>query len=119
MFYRRKYYVVKNEFVSSFNHFFLTTNLPTQQKYGAKLVGRWMKRMCDENTEIFAIWEYESDKVYEEIERKVRSDKAHVARVQAWYDLHGGRERLFKRYIIEMKNERLETTLEPKMNANE
>ena len=35
MFYRRKYYIVKNEFVEIFNEHFNNTNLPNQLKYGS------------------------------------------------------------------------------------
>lgn len=35
MFYRRKYYVVKNEFVDRFNHHFNETNLPNQLSHGS------------------------------------------------------------------------------------
>ena len=44
MFYRRKYYVVNNDFVEVFNKHFVENNLPNQLKHGAKLVGRWMAR---------------------------------------------------------------------------
>ena len=38
MFYRRKFYIVKNDFVEKFNEHFDKTNLPNQLKYGARLV---------------------------------------------------------------------------------
>ncbi len=60
MFYRRKYYVVKNEFIEIFNDHFNDTNLPNQIKYGSRLIGRWMKDNNDGTTEVFAIWEYDS-----------------------------------------------------------
>ncbi|TKI20624.1 cytoplasmic protein, partial [Bacillus cereus] len=41
MFYRRKYYVVKNEFIEVFNDHFNNTNLPNQLKHGSRLIGRW------------------------------------------------------------------------------
>ncbi|WP_237049401.1 hypothetical protein [Lentibacillus amyloliquefaciens] len=56
MFYRRKFYIVKSEFVETFNTHFNKTNLPTQLKYGSRLVGRWMKANNDDTVEIFAIW---------------------------------------------------------------
>ncbi len=43
MFYRRKYYIVKNEFIEIFNEHFNKTNLPNQLKHGSRLIGRWMK----------------------------------------------------------------------------
>lgn len=59
MFYRRKYYVVKNEFIEIFNDHFNDTNLPNQIKHGSRLIGRWMKDNNDGTTEVFAIWEYD------------------------------------------------------------
>lgn len=61
--------------------------------------------------EIFAIWEYESFEDYEKIEEKVRSDQAHVERVKAWYDQHGGREHVWKHYLLEVKNEQIVSTV--------
>ncbi|TKH07039.1 cytoplasmic protein, partial [Bacillus wiedmannii] len=52
MFYRRKYYIVKNEFVEIFNEHFTNTNLPNQLKHGSRLIGRWMKDNNDGTTEI-------------------------------------------------------------------
>lgn len=42
MFFRRKYYVVNNDFVEVFNKHFIENNLPNQLKNGSRLVGRWM-----------------------------------------------------------------------------
>lgn len=64
MFYRRKFYVVNNEFVDIFNRHFIETNLPNQLKNGARLVGRWMVPHSEKTTEIFAIWEYDSIEKY-------------------------------------------------------
>ena len=111
MFYRRKFYTVKNDFVDAFNEHFNKTNLPNQLKYGARLVGRWMKDNKDNTTEIFAIWEYDSYDNYIEIENKVKGDSAHVKRITEWYERNGGREHVFKEYIIEVKNEALVSTL--------
>ncbi len=47
MFYRRKSYIVKSDFVEVFNKHFNETNLPNQLKRGAKLVGRWMHQNDD------------------------------------------------------------------------
>ncbi|MEN2767550.1 NIPSNAP family protein [Ornithinibacillus xuwenensis] len=93
MIYRRKKYKVNPLILESFNHHFNHTLLPTQLKYGARLVGRWMKRE-DEEVEIFAIWEYDSYEEYEKIETKVRNDQAHLKRVQQWFEMHGGKENL-------------------------
>ncbi|MGP4108855.1 NIPSNAP family protein [Virgibacillus sp. L01] len=111
MFYRRKFYIVKKEFVDIFNAHFNNTNLPNQLKYGARLTGRWMKENADNTVEIFAIWEYDSYEEYLEVESKVRSDTAHVKRVQDWYQEHGGKEHVYEKYIIEVRNEELESTV--------
>lgn len=112
MFYRRKFYIVKNEFVENFNAHFSKTNLPNQLKHGSRLVGRWMKNNEDDTVEIFAIWEYDSYEDYLEIESKLRNDTAHVGRVQDWYEKNGGKERVLKEYILQVKNEAIESTLE-------
>ncbi|MGG3738810.1 NIPSNAP family protein [Aeribacillus pallidus] len=111
MFYRRKSYIVAPEIVESFNKHFNETLLPTQLKYGSRLIGRWMVPQTKGPVEIFAIWEYESFEEYEKIEEKVRSDQAHVERVKAWYDQHGGREHVWKHYLLEVKNEQIVSTV--------
>ncbi len=110
MFYRRKHYIVKKEFVENFNSHFNKTNLPNQLKYGSRLIGRWMKDNNDGTVEIFAIWEYDSYEDYLEIESKIRNDKDHVERVKDWYEQNGGKSAL-KKYILEMKNEAIESTV--------
>lgn len=112
MFYRRKFYTVKSDFVEVFNTHFNHTNLPSQLKYGSRLIGRWMKENKNHTVEIFAIWEYDSYEDYVEIENNVRSDEAHVKRVRDWYEKYGGREFVYKEYILEVRNEQLESTLE-------
>lgn len=111
MFYRRKFYIVKKEFVDIFNAHFNHTNLPNQLKHGSRLVGRWMKDNNDETVEIFAIWEYDSYEDYIEIESKIRSDEAHVQRIKDWYDKNGGKDYVYKAYILEVRNEALESTV--------
>ncbi|MDQ0160799.1 NIPSNAP family protein [Alkalibacillus salilacus] len=111
MFYRRKSYVVKSSFVETFNDHFKRTNLPNQLKHGARLVGRWMKANEDDTVEVFAIWEYDSYDEYLAIEDKVRSDREHAKRVNDWYEQHGGREFVLSEYILEAKNEALESTV--------
>ncbi|PFZ42311.1 cytoplasmic protein [Bacillus wiedmannii] len=111
MFYRRKYYIVKNEFVETFNEHFNTMNLPNQLKHGSRLIGRWMKDNNDGTTEIFAIWEYDSYDQYKDIESKIRNDKIHVNRIHDWYEKHGGREYVLQKYILELKNEELVCTV--------
>ena len=113
MFYRRKSYIVKSDFVDIFNVHFNNTNLPNQIKHGARLIGRWMKANDDNTTEIFAIWEYDSYQDYIDIESKVRSDEAHNKRIQDWYEKNGGREHVYKEYILEVENEPLESTVNP------
>ncbi|MGM0840106.1 MAG: NIPSNAP family protein [Bacillota bacterium] len=111
MFYRRKFYLVKKGFVETFNDHFNHTNLPNQLKHGSRLVGRWMKEHDKETVEIFAIWEYDSHDDYMKIETSIRNDEAHLKRIRDWYEEHGGREHVAREYIIEMKNEELESTI--------
>jgi hypothetical protein len=111
MFYRRKFYIVKNEFVETLNALFNEINLPNQLKHGARLVGRWMVSHSETATEVFAIWEYDSYDRYVEIENDVRNDQEHVGRIKNWYELHGGREHVYKEYFIEVRNEKLESTI--------
>lgn len=85
--------------------------MPNQLKYESKLVGRWMRDCKDGTFEIFAIWEYESFEKYEAIESKIRSDQEHVNRVKRWYDKHGGREYVYSNYILDVKNEAIESTV--------
>ncbi|MFC5528305.1 NIPSNAP family protein [Cohnella yongneupensis] len=83
MIYRRKSYKLDPVKVETFNQFFNEYLLPAQLKYGARLVGRWMTDPDETNTvEIFAIWEYDSLELYQDIEHKIKSDKEHVSRVQ-------------------------------------
>ncbi|MDY0404862.1 NIPSNAP family protein [Virgibacillus sp. 179-BFC.A HS] len=112
MFYRRQYYIVKKEFVENFNQHFNKTNLPNQIKYGSRLIGRWMRANENDTVEIFAIWEYDSYEDYLEIESKIRNDSAHVECVKNWYEKNGGKKHVFTEYILEVKNEALESTLE-------
>ncbi|MDX8342245.1 NIPSNAP family protein [Rossellomorea sp. YZS02] len=119
MFYRRKYYTVKNEFVEIFNQHFNNTNLPNQLKHGSRLVGRWMKDRGDGTSKIFAIWEYDSYEDYVEIENKIRSDEDHVKRIQEWYEENGGRELIGKEYILEVGNEAIESTVNNEFKAED
>lgn len=111
LFHRRKFYIVKNEFVEPFNRLFTDINLPNQQKHGARLVGRWMLPHNETTTEIFAIWEYDSYEDYIEIESQVRSDQEHLTRIQNWYEEHGGKEFVQKQYFLEARNEKLSSTI--------
>ncbi|ULG72312.1 NIPSNAP family protein [Macrococcus brunensis] len=112
MFYRRKYYIVKDHFVETFNLHFNQTNLPNQIKNGARLIGRWMNNKGDGTHEIFASWEYDSIETYKEIETAVRSDQSHRLKIEAWYDAQGGRRKVFNDYILDVRNEELISTLE-------
>ena len=111
MFYRRKYYIVKNEFVEEFNRHFKETNLPNQLSNGTRFIGRWMKKYDEMTTEIFAIWEYDSYEEYIEIETKIRQDQDHLAKIKQWYEHHGGRDYVLSNYIVEVKDEDLISTV--------
>jgi hypothetical protein len=111
LFYRRKHYIVKNGFAETLNKLFNEVNLPNQLKHGSRLVGRWMLPHSESTKEIFAIWEYDSFERYLEIEERVRGDKEHVSRIKSWYEEHGGREHVYKEYIVKVKNEKMITTL--------
>ncbi|WP_163538053.1 NIPSNAP family protein [Gracilibacillus sp. YIM 98692] len=110
MIYRRKMYNVAPSILDDFNEHFNKTLLPTQLKYGARLVGRWMTKENNGVIEIFAIWEYDSFEDYEIIENKVKSDEEHVKRVQNWYKKMGGREKL-KEVFFKIEQDFLETTV--------
>ncbi|MBT2662989.1 NIPSNAP family protein [Bacillus sp. ISL-45] len=111
MFYRRKFYLVKNDFVEPFNKLFTEINLPNQLKHGARLTGRWMLPHDDDTTEIFAIWEYDSYENYIEIENKVSCDQEHLQRIKNWYEENGGKEYIQKQYFLEARNEKLLSTV--------
>ncbi|QCR32274.1 hypothetical protein C1N55_08845 [Lysinibacillus sp. SGAir0095] len=64
MYYLRKLYIIKSDFVETFNDHFNKTNLPNQLKHGASLVGKWMRDKQDSTVEIFAIREYGSYEDY-------------------------------------------------------
>ena len=111
MFYRRKYYRVKKEFVESFNELFNNINLPSQLAHGSRLVGRWMCEEIENTVEIFAIWEYDSYQAYVDIESNVRNDKQHVKKVNDWYEQHGGKEFVQKKFFVKVKNEEIISTI--------
>ncbi|GEN46106.1 NIPSNAP family protein [Alkalibacillus haloalkaliphilus] len=112
MFYRKKTYQVKSEFVSTFNKHFNQNLLPTQIKHGSRLVGRWMTNDQDGLVEIFAIWEYDSYGSYVQIEEEVRGDRAHVKRVKDWYDRHGGRDYVISKQLVSVNDEEIYSTVE-------
>ncbi|WP_421383414.1 NIPSNAP family protein [Bacillus salacetis] len=110
MIFRRKMYKVAPSILNDFNEHFNQTLLPTQLKYGARLVGRWMTKDTEGVIEIFAIWEYDSHEEYEIIENKVKSDEEHVKRVQKWFQQMGGREKL-KEVFFSIDQDFIETTV--------
>lgn len=65
----------------------------------------------DTTTEIFAIWEYDTQERYIEIEGNIRADTGHIQRINTWYENHGGRDYISKNYIAEVKNEQVISTL--------
>ena len=113
MFYRRKFYLVRNDFIEEFNKHFNETNLPNQLSNGSRLIGRWMTAHDELTTEIFAIWEYDSYEDYVEIENKIVADTVHVNKIKVWYEAHGGREYVLSNYILQVKNEKLIDTVAP------
>ncbi|WP_026695593.1 NIPSNAP family protein [Peribacillus kribbensis] len=112
MFYRKKYYLVKNEFVQILNDHFTETNLPNQIRCGARLTGRWMVQRDETLTEVFAIWEYDSYEKYIEIEERVRSNPEHNEKIRKWYEINGGREHVYKEYFLEVRNEEIKSTVD-------
>ncbi len=70
----RTYRVVPGK-LEAFNDFFLRHLFPVQQRYGAKLVGRWAS---DDGAVIVALWVYEGPDAYETVQRQVSLDPASV-----------------------------------------
>jgi hypothetical protein len=110
MFYRRKSYLVKNEFVDSLNVLFNEHNFVNRLRHGARLTGRWMVPADADTTEIFAIWEYDNFESFLEIEANIREDEAHAQQVQSWYEAYGGKDYVFKQYIIDVRDEQIKPT---------
>lgn len=71
MIFRLRQYTVAPEKTAKFNAFFLEYLLPVQQRYGARLVGRWQ---TEDGSHIAALWVYDSVEHYEVIQEKVSSD---------------------------------------------
>ncbi|WP_237087922.1 NIPSNAP family protein [Paenibacillus crassostreae] len=84
--------------------------LPSQLKYGARLIGRWLIDKDEKNTEVFAMWEYDSYEDYERIESQIKSDKEHVMKVQKRFD-QIGRERLKQVLKEDIKQEFVKSTV--------
>ncbi|TGB03527.1 NIPSNAP family protein [Halobacillus salinus] len=110
MIFRRKMYKVAPSILEDFNKHFNETLLPTQLKYGARLVGRWMTEEKDGVIEILAIWQYESQEDYQVIEGKVRGDDAHIERVEKWFQKLGGRDKL-KEVFLHIDQDFMKTTV--------
>lgn len=111
MIYRRKIYIVDSSFVEEFNALFNDILLPSQLKYGARLIGRWHLEVNENTSEIFALWEYDSFEQYEEIEIKIKADEEHVQRVQERFD-QIGRERFKEVLKQEIKQEFITPTVD-------
>lgn len=78
MIYRMRTYQVVPENIDRFNEFFEDHLLPTQLRYGARLVGRW----STEDGRIVAIWEYDNRAEHDRIQKAVTLDPE-TARAQA------------------------------------
>ncbi|MFC3702858.1 NIPSNAP family protein [Reinekea marina] len=115
MFYRRKYYIVANQYLDEFNKLFNEVNLPNQLKHGTRIVGRWMLPLDENRVEVFAIWEYDSKDEYERIEANIRSDETHVQRIADWYKSKGGRDIVHRDWFLEVRNEEIYSTV-PTLN---
>lgn len=110
MIYRRKTYIVEPSFIDEFNQLFNEILLPSQLKYGARLIGRWMIDKDENNTEVFAMWEYDSYEDFERIESQIKSDEEHVMKVQKRFDLIG-RERIKQVLKEDIKQEFVKSTV--------
>lgn len=71
MIFRLRQYRVAEGKIDVFNDFFRERLLPVQQRYGARLVGRWQ---TEDGSHIAALWVYDSLEQYEQIQIKVSSD---------------------------------------------
>ena len=75
MFRIRRYQVVPGK-TKAFNDFFLTRLFPVQQRYGARLVGRFQ---TDDGLQIVAVWVYQSFDHYKEVQGLVAEDADSIA----------------------------------------
>lgn len=71
MYFRLRIYEVEPSKLAVFNEFFVEHLLPIQLRHGAKLVGRFQSL---EAGRIVALWAYEDQAAFEEIDRLVRED---------------------------------------------
>jgi len=65
-------YAAVPERLADFTTFFLDHLLPVQLRHGARLVGRW----STPQSQVIAIWEYDSEADYERIQASVAADPA-------------------------------------------
>lgn len=111
MFYKRKFYIINNDFVDIFNRHFIETNLPNQLKNGARLVGRWMDPLRRKQQKYLLSGNTIVLKVIKKLKRTLEVTKNIIKKFNDWYERHGGRDHVFKEYIYEFKNEELISTL--------
>jgi hypothetical protein len=97
--------------MDEFNELFNEYLLPSQLKYGARLIGRWMTQAKEiDSTEVFALWEYDTYEIYEEIEKNIKNDKEHVERIQRKFD-EIGRDKLKTVLKEDIKQEFIKSTV--------
>lgn len=77
-----------------------------------------MVPLDETTTEIFAIWEYDSYEDYVSIENNIRNDIEHVKSIQNWYEEHGGRDYIKREYLLEIRNEKIYSTIDTAMNMS-
>jgi hypothetical protein len=75
--YRMRIYQAVAENLAIFHDFFGTHLLPVQLRHGARLVGRWET----EDGRVVAVWEYDDQEAYEQVQSAVIADPA-TARAQ-------------------------------------
>lgn len=70
--YRMRIYQAVPRHLAAFHAFFREHLLPTQERHGARLVGRWETT----DARVVAVWEYDDEAAYRRIEAAVRDDPA-------------------------------------------
>jgi NIPSNAP len=78
--FRLRTYTVEPGKLAVFNEFFLEHLLPIQLRHGAKLVARLGS--ADESR-IYALWAYDDEAAFDEIDRRVRDDPDSAAALKA------------------------------------
>ncbi len=71
MIFRLREYKVVPEKIGVFNAFFREHLLPVQQKYGAKLIGRWQ---TEDYKAIYVLWAYAGHEEHRRIQHLVSTD---------------------------------------------